>query len=156
MKILVTGSKGFVAGYLIEKLLELGHEVVGVDNLSKYGDIKKSFDNNKKYKFIEGDAKNTDLLRDLIGDCDHIINLAAMIGGVSFFHDYAFDLMVENDLINISCFKAAIEGFKKGKLKKITVISTSMIYDKSVNKPAKEGDELLCPLAGSSYAFHKL
>ena len=42
MKILVTGSSGFLGGYLIEELLEAGHEVVGVDYLSKYGDIVKN------------------------------------------------------------------------------------------------------------------
>ena len=39
MKILVTGAAGFIAGYLISELLDAGHQVVGLDNLSKYGDI---------------------------------------------------------------------------------------------------------------------
>ncbi len=37
MKILVTGSAGFIAGYLVEELLNAGHHVVGIDNFSKYG-----------------------------------------------------------------------------------------------------------------------
>lgn len=40
MKILVTGSAGFICGYTIEELLNNGHEVVGIDNYSKYGKIK--------------------------------------------------------------------------------------------------------------------
>ena len=37
MKVLVTGSAGFIGGYLVEELLDAGHEVVGVDNSQKYG-----------------------------------------------------------------------------------------------------------------------
>lgn len=40
LKILVTGSAGFICGYTIEELLNNGHEVVGIDNYSKYGKIK--------------------------------------------------------------------------------------------------------------------
>ena len=36
MKILVTGSAGFICGYVVEELLNNGHEVVGIDNFSKY------------------------------------------------------------------------------------------------------------------------
>ena len=39
MKILVTGSAGFIAGYLVEELLNHRHEVVGIDNYSKYGKV---------------------------------------------------------------------------------------------------------------------
>ncbi|TMC64235.1 MAG: NAD-dependent epimerase/dehydratase family protein, partial [Chloroflexi bacterium] len=37
MKVLVTGAAGFICGYLVGELLEHGHEVVGIDNFSKYG-----------------------------------------------------------------------------------------------------------------------
>lgn len=156
MKILVTGAKGFVAGYLIEKLLDDGYEVVGLDNLSKYGEVTKTYDDHPKYTFYKGDAKDVNLLKKLLEDCDHFVNLAAMIGGVSFFHDFAFDLLLENDRINLASFEAGIWAYKNKKLKKITVISTSMVFDNCVNKPSKEGEELISPIAGSSYAFHKL
>ena len=56
MKALVTGSAGFIAGYLVQELLTAGHEVVGVDNFSKYGPIEKSYQNHPGYRFVKGDA----------------------------------------------------------------------------------------------------
>ena len=38
-KVLVTGSAGFIGGYVVEELLSRGHEVVGLDNFSKYGPV---------------------------------------------------------------------------------------------------------------------
>ena len=62
MKILITGSAGFIAGYLVEDLLAAGHEVVGLDNYSKYGPTEKSYQSNAAYRFVKGDAKDVDLL----------------------------------------------------------------------------------------------
>ena len=39
MKVLVTGSAGFIGGYVVQELLGRGHEVVGIDNFSKYGPV---------------------------------------------------------------------------------------------------------------------
>ncbi len=61
MKVLVTGAAGFICGYLIEELLEAGHEVTGLDNFSKYGRVAKSYDDHPGYRFIEGDAKDVAL-----------------------------------------------------------------------------------------------
>lgn len=41
MKIVFTGAAGFIAGYAIEELLNNGHEVIGVDNFSKYGELEQ-------------------------------------------------------------------------------------------------------------------
>ncbi len=50
MKILVTGAAGFISGYLVEELLDHGHEVVGIDNFSKYGRVAKSYDDHPRYR----------------------------------------------------------------------------------------------------------
>ena len=122
MKILVTGSSGFIAGYLIEELLNHGHQVIGIDNFSKYGKSKKSYDNHPNYKFVEGNAKNTDLLKELMKDCDQVVAAAAIIGGISLFNEYAYDLLAENERITASTFDAAIWAFKNKKLRKINVL----------------------------------
>jgi nucleoside-diphosphate-sugar epimerase len=156
MKILVTGAAGFICGYLIQELLDNGHEVVGLDNFSKYGQSKKSYDNHPGYSFTEGDAKDAGLLNDLLGDCDHFVAAAAMIGGISYFHEFAYDLMAENERITAAAFDAALHAHKKNKLQKITVLSSSMVYESTSEYPTPEGAEQRCPPPRSTYGFQKL
>lgn len=156
MKILVTGSAGFICGYLIEELLKNGHTVVGIDNFSKYGEVKKSYDNHPNYKFTRGDIKNIGLMKELISDCDQVLAAAAMIGGISYFHKQAYELLAENERILGATFDAAIWGFKNQSLKKINILSSSMVYESATNYPSKEGDERLIPPPLSTYGFQKL
>ena len=156
MKIFVTGAKGFIAGYLIEELLSHGHQVVGLDNLSKYGDVQKSYDRHPHYQFIKGDAKDTPLMKDSLKDCDQFVAGAAMIGGISYFHEFAYDLLAENERITASSFDAAIWAHQHGRLKKITVMSSSMVFESTTTYPSKEGDQSQCPPPLSTYGFQKL
>lgn len=156
MKILVTGSAGFIAGYLVQELLEHGHSVYGVDNYSKYGRVEKSYDGHPNYRFVEGDAKDSALLKDLIDNCDQVIALAAIIGGISLFHEYAYDLLAENERITASTFDAAIWAHKNRHLKKINVVSSSMVFESTDHYPTPEGDQFKCPPPLSTYGFQKL
>ncbi len=156
MKILVTGSAGFIAGYLVDELLRNGHTVVGIDNYSKYGYVEKSYDNHPNYKFVEGDAKDTNLMKELIEDCDQVVAIAAMIGGITYFHEYAYDLYAENERITASTFDAALWAFKNKHLQKINVLSSSMVYESVSHYPSAEGDQKQCPPPLSTYGFQKL
>lgn len=156
MKVLVTGATGFVAGYLIDELLSHGHEVVGIDNLSKYGRLEKSYDVSSGYRFVEGDVKDTGLLMELLADCDQMVAGAAIIGGISLFHSFAYDLLAENERIISSSFDAALWAFRERKLKKINVISSSMVFENTTNYPTREGEERKCPPPTSTYGFQKL
>ena len=156
MKILVTGSAGFISGYLVEELLKRGHEVVGIDNYSKYGKVERSYDTNPHYHFTEGDSKDTKLMRDLIEDCDQVVALAAMIGGVTYIEKYAYDLFAENERILASTFDAALWAFKEKHLKKINVISSSAVFESTNHYPTAEGDQLKCPPPRTTYGFQKL
>jgi len=156
MKVLVTGAAGFIAGYLIEELLENNHEVIGLDNFSKYGQLEKSYDTNSQYRFVQGDAKDPKLLKELLSDCDHFVAAAAMIGGISYFHEYAYDLLAENERITSAAFDAAIDAHQNNRLQKITLLSSSMVFESTDTYPSKEGDELKVPPPLSTYGFQKL
>src|SRR5438093_13784304 len=111
MKILVTGSAGFIAGYLVQELLDRGHAVVGIDNFSKYGQVEKSYQRNPNYTFVQGDAKDVALMTRLTSGCDHFVACAAKIGGISYFHEYAYDLIAENERITAASTDAALSAF---------------------------------------------
>jgi UDP-glucose 4-epimerase len=156
MKILVTGAAGFICGYLIQELLDNGHEVIGLDNFSKYGRSRKSFDEHERYSFVEGNAKDVQLLQELLAGCDHFVAAAAMIGGISYFHEFAYDLLAENERIIAASFDAAIDANQNGKLKKITVLSSSMVFESTTEFPTPEGAVERCPPPKSTYGFQKL
>ncbi len=156
MRILVTGAAGFIAGYLVEDLLKHGHAVVGIDNFSKYGKVGKSYDNHPQYRFVQGDAKDAALLTELASDCDQIVACAAIIGGISLFHEYAYDLLAENERILAATFDAAISAFRNKKLKKINVLSSSMVFESTTTYPTPEGEQMRCPPPLSTYGFQKL
>lgn len=156
MKILVTGSAGFLGGYLVEELLNHGHSVVGIDNYSKYGKVEHSYDKHPKFKFVEGDAKDIDLMKNLAADCDQMVAMAAIIGGISLFHEYAYDLIAENERIIAASFDAAIWSKQHKKMNKINVISSSMVFENANTYPTPEGEQLKCSPPFSTYGFQKL
>jgi UDP-glucose 4-epimerase len=156
MKILVTGAAGFICGYLIEELLQTDHEVIGLDNFSKYGPLKKSYEAHPRYTFVQGDAKDSNLMKDLLADCDHFVAAAAMIGGIAYFHEFAYDLLAENERITASAFDAALYAHRHGRLQKITAMSSSMVFENTTEFPTPEGAERSSPPPRSTYGFQKL
>jgi len=156
MRVLITGAGGFIAGYLIPELLASGHEVVGLDNESKYGPVRRSFDGDARYRFVQGDAKDADLLARLASDCDQFVAAAAMIGGIAYFHDFAYDLIAENERITAASFDAAIAARRASRLERIVVMSSSMVFESATAFPTPEGSERKSPPPRSTYGFQKL
>jgi len=155
-RVLVTGSAGFIGGYVVQELLERGYEVVGLDNFSKYGRVVRHVDAAADYQLVEGDARDVELMRELLSDCDHFIAGAAMIGGISYFHAYAYDLLATNERITAAACDAAIEAHRKRRLQKVTYMSSSMVFESADSWPAFEGQEREVPPPLSSYGFQKL
>ena len=156
--VLVTGDRGFIAGYLVEKLLSNNHRVIGIDNDWKYGKQEKKYDTNPNYHHYTGDVKDVDLLKKKLKDhqVEYFVAAASWIGGISFFHKLAYDLLAENERIFASAFDSAIWAHKNLQLKKIIVISSSMVFENSKVYPTPESEVYNCPPPDSTYGFQKL
>lgn len=147
--VIVTGSQGFIGGYVVQELLSNGYKVIGIDDYSKYGKINRNHDTHKNFKLLIHDlSKSFPEIRNV----DFLIAGAAMIGGISYFHRYAYDLLSTNERILSNTFDYAI----KNKIKRILVLSSSMVYENCNIFPSTENSVLNSPPPLSSYGFQKL
>lgn len=156
MRILITGGAGFIGSYTTEELLSSGHHVVCIDNFSKYGRVERDYFKHPNFTLIVGDVKNQKVMDEAAEGCDYIIACAAMIGGISYFHKYAYDLLAANERILASTFDSAIKLWKVGGLKKVVVLSSSMVYERTDRYPSLESDIEKIPVPMSTYGFQKL
>jgi len=79
-----------------------------------------------------------------------------MIGGISYFHTYAYDLLATNERVIAASCDAAIRARRTGNLRKVTYLSSSMVFESTDRWPSVEGDERQVPPPLSSYGFQKL
>jgi UDP-glucose 4-epimerase len=155
-KVALTGSAGFIGGYLVRELLRRGYAVVGIDDFSKYGQVRRPHDDDPRYELISGDARDVELLTRLLTDCDHLIAAAALIGGIGYFHARPYDLLAANERITAAACDAAIEAHRSGRLRKVTYVSSSMVYECAQDWPSGEGQQLRIPPPASAYGFSRL
>ena len=136
MRALITGGAGFIGSHLADHLLEQGHEVIVLDNLST-----GRFDNiahllgRPDFEFLLGSILNADLVDDVVSRTDTVFHLAAAVG---------VELIVEKPLeslaTNIRGSEIVFEkAHKHGS--RILVTSTSEIYGKNTSDRLREDDD---------------
>lgn len=136
MRVLITGGAGFIGSHLAEELLQKGHEVCILDNLST-GRLENifSFRENPKFELVIGTILDNYLVDKLAERSDIILHLAAAVG---------VELVVKNPLesltTNIRGSEIILEMAHRYN-KKIIITSTSEIYGKNINGPLKETDD---------------
>ena len=150
MKILVTGSSGFIGSHLTEYLVERGYGVVAFDrynNNNHYGWLEKS-KYKKKIEFILGDIRDYDSVNKAMKGCQSVMHLAALIGiPYSYISPTAYIKTNVEGTFNI------LESAKNLKLKQVIITSTSEVYGTAIKKKLSENDELK---AQSPYAASKI
>ena len=156
MKILITGSAGFIGSSLSIKLLEKGEEVLGIDNLNDYYDVnlKKArlnrFLEHKNYSHFFIDLEDRDGIKKLFQDSkpDVVVNLAAQ-AGVRY--------SIENPMAyvdtNLTGFAHILEGCRHSKVKHLVYASSSSVYGSNSILPFSVHDNVDHPL--SLYAATK-
>ncbi len=155
-RVLVTGSAGFIGGYLTAELLRRGYQVTGIDNFSKYGPRPSAHEADPALRFVMADAADAGVMTSLLADCDHFIAAAAMIGGISYFHSFPYDLLTANTRIMAAACDAAVAAHRRGRLRKLTYVSSSMVYESAASWPSTEGQQATIPPPRSAYGFSKL
>jgi UDP-glucose 4-epimerase len=130
--------------------------VVGIDNLSKYGRVAHAFDDHPNYEMVIGDVRDESLLFDVMEGAHHLIAGAALIGGITYFHEFAYDLLAANERITAATCDVAIRRHREGDLERVTHISSSMVFESADFWPSFEGQERQVPPPLSSYGFQKL
>jgi nucleoside-diphosphate-sugar epimerase len=152
MRYLVTGAAGFIGSHLCERLLALGHEVVGLDAFIPYYPkaVKErnlaELRGQPRFRFLNLDLR-TDDLRQAVDDVDVVYHLAAMPGLVASWTD--FDLYLS---CNVTATQRLLEAVKESRdLKRFVYGSTSSVYGKFAS-----GDETLPTKPISPYGVTKL
>ncbi|MDR3167796.1 MAG: NAD-dependent epimerase [Treponema sp.] len=171
MKILVTGTAGFIGFYLAEKLSGLGHEVIGIDNINNYYDtalkearlkhsgisvefikegVKQPSEILKNYCFIKMDILDRGRLFTLFNDeqFDYVVNLAAQAGvRYSLENPYSY---IES---NINGFLNILEACRENRVKHLVYASSSSVYGLNEKTPFAVSDKTDHP--ASLYAATK-
>jgi NAD dependent epimerase/dehydratase len=138
MRILVTGSEGFIGSHLVEKLLTKGYQVralVQYNSFNNLGWLKNK--DNKNLKIILGDVRDESFVEKITKKVDIIINLAALIS-IPYSYSAVHSYVDTNITGACNIAKAAI----KNKTKKLIQISTSEVYGSAKYLPIDENHEL--------------
>lgn len=154
MRCLVTGAAGFIGSNLSERLLELGHTVIGVDSLTDYYSPEFKRSNLRKaqsmpgYRFIEGDLLDLSL-DGLLADVDWVFHQAAQ-PGVRMSWGLHFDTYVRN---NILATQKLLEAAKFSGIQRFVYASSSSVYGNAPELPLRETAR---PQPVSPYGVSKL
>ena len=151
MKILVTGSSGFIGFHLVNKLLDLGHEVIGLDNHNEYYDSNLKKERNKisikkNLRFLNVDLNDLFIQDD---DFDLAINLAAQAGvRVKKENEYLYKKT------NIDGFQQLINQCIEKGIKRVIYASSSSVYSDAEEAKFSEYSSIL--KTKSLYGMSKL
>jgi len=142
-KIIVTGGAGFIGSHLTDKLIEEGHKVIIIDNLS----AGKKENINSKAIFYKKDICDFEEIKSLFSGVDYVFHLAA-IPRIPFSIKNPIKTSKVNILGTINVFKAALEN----KIKRVIFASSSSVYGNQKKSPLKED---ITPSPISPYSLQK-
>ena len=153
-RLLVTGGAGFIGSHLVDALVDAGHEIIVLDDLSvgKRHNFAHHL-GNARFQFVEGSVLDARLVGELIAQVDAIYHLAAVVGV-----RYIVDNPVRGMQVNIRGTENVLEAAQRTGAK-VLVASSSEVYGKSTQVPFREEDNALLGATSVprwSYALSKM
>ena len=146
MKTVVTGGAGFIGSNLVKRLVELGHEVVVLDNLCRGNKLDKNILDS--IQLIVGDIRNENIVMEALNSCDLIFHFAAVLG---------VDIVADNPVETMDTEFMGLKNIAKGTIvngiEKIIYASTSGVYGKSAIEKAVDEEFNVDP--STSYSIAK-
>src|SRR5690554_1966358 len=156
LKYLVTGAAGFIGMYTAKRLLEQGHQVIGLDNLNDYYELELKEHRltqlmlYKNFTFVEMDLADRKGIAELFSteQFDRVIHLAAQAGvRYSIENPFAY---VDSNLVGMMTI---LEGCRHNKVQHLVYASSSSVYGMNDKIPFSEDDQVDNPV--SLYAATK-
>jgi UDP-glucose 4-epimerase len=144
---LVTGMAGFIGSSLAHTLLERGHSVRGIDNLST-GKLENLADIRDKVDFREADLLDLDAMKDACRDIDFVLHQAAIPSVPRSVKD-----PITSNKSNVDGTLSLLVAARDAKVKRVTYASSSSLYGDTPTLPKHEG---MIPNPISPYAVSKL
>jgi UDP-glucose 4-epimerase len=136
MKTVVTGGAGFIGSHLCERLIEMGHELVVLDDLSTGTRSNlKPLEGSPKFEFIQGSILNMELVDSLITKADYVFHLAAAVGVFNIVNHPLDSLMT-----NIRGTENVLESSANSGVP-VLLASSSEVYGKNTSDSLKESDD---------------
>src|SRR6185295_6335111 len=136
MRVLVTGGAGFIGSHLSEALLNRGHEVWALDDLST-GRLEnlRSFERHPRFRFLEGNVTDSALIHGLVAQSDRVFHLAAAVGV-----KYVLENLLRSLITNIRGTEVVLEACAQHH-RRVILFSSSEVYGKGVSVPFAEDDD---------------
>jgi nucleoside-diphosphate-sugar epimerase len=144
---LITGMAGFIGSSLAHALVELGHSVRGIDNLST-GKLENLADIRDKVDFREADLLDLDAMKDACNDIDFVLHQAAIPSVPRSVKD-----PITSNKSNVDGTLNLLVAARDAKVKRVTYASSSSLYGDTPTLPKHEG---MIPNPISPYAVSKL
>ena len=151
---LVTGVAGFIGSALLERLLDLGQTVVGVDNFltghkRNIDDVLSiNPDEKLQFQFIEGDLRDPEVAKRACSEVDIVLHQAALGSVPRSIKD-----PIASHQHNVDAFLNVLWAAKEGGVKRVVYASSSSVYGNSTPLPAREDSPAIEP--ESPYAASK-
>ena len=150
MKAFVSGGAGFIGSNLVDRLLDLGHEVTVYDNLStgllQFLEYARDFD---RFRLVKGDLLDEDSLSEAITGHEFVFHLAAN-ADVRFGTEHPRRDLEQNTIVTYNI----LEAMRNHGIRKIAFASTGSVYGEASIIPTPEGAPF--PIQTSLYAASKL